>query len=94
MNGNVHAAPPTNLELSVEKLVATTWADVEGYGKVEGATLEVSFNEGESWESVKLERTADNKWVAKFKNPKNSKYVSLRATAWDDHRQQNFSRSH
>ncbi|WP_240338413.1 S8 family peptidase [Peribacillus alkalitolerans] len=84
MNGNVHAAPPTNLELSVEKLVATTFADVEGYGKVEGATLEVSFNEGESWETVNLERTADNKWVAKFKNPKNAEYVSLRATAWDD----------
>ncbi|MEH7355193.1 hypothetical protein V7150_16670 [Neobacillus drentensis] len=79
MNGNAHAARPTTLELSVAKLVG-----VAGYGKLEGATLEVSFNEGESWETVKLERTADNKWVAKINNPKNAKYVSLRAAAWDD----------
>ena len=84
MNGNVHAAPPTNLELSVEKLIATTLADIEGYGKVEGATLEVSFNEGEQWEPANLKRLADNKWEAKFKNSKNAEYVSLRATAWDD----------
>ncbi|WP_328590754.1 S8 family peptidase [Gottfriedia acidiceleris] len=84
MNGNALAAPSTALELSVAKL-----DDKEGfgkleYGKLEGATLEVSFNEGESWETVQLERTADNKWVAKINNPKNAEYVSLRAAAWDD----------
>jgi len=33
---------------------------------------------------VELERTADNKWVAKINNPKNAESVSLRAAAWDD----------
>ncbi|XRG77759.1 S8 family serine peptidase [Rossellomorea sp. GAMAL-10_SWC] len=79
MNGNALAAPSTPLELSVAKLEG-----VADYGKLEGATLEVSFNEGESWETVKLERTDDNKWLAKINNPKNAKYVSLRTTAWDD----------
>ncbi|WP_335520732.1 hypothetical protein [Neobacillus drentensis] len=47
MNGNALAAPSTPLELSVAKLEG-----VADYGKLEGATLEVSFNEGESWETV------------------------------------------
>ncbi|MBX4341276.1 hypothetical protein K4G93_24420, partial [Mycobacterium tuberculosis] len=50
----------------------------------QGAALEVSFNEGKSWKTVNLEQTAENKWTAKINNPKNSKHVSLRASAWDD----------
>ncbi|MEH7611902.1 hypothetical protein V7187_11575 [Gottfriedia acidiceleris] len=79
MNSNALAAPSTPLELSVAKLEA-----VADYGKLEGATLEVSFNEGESWETVELERTSDNKWVTKINNPKNAEYVSLRAASLDD----------
>jgi subtilisin family serine protease len=79
MEGNALAAPSTTLELSAAKLDG-----VAGYGNLEGATLDVSFNEGESWKSVKLERTADDRWVAKINNPKKSKSVSLRASAWDD----------
>lgn len=79
MNGNALAAPSTPLELSVAKLEG-----VADYGKLERATLEVFFNEGESWETVKLERTADNKWIAKTNNPKNAEYVSLRAAGLDD----------
>jgi subtilisin family serine protease len=79
MEGNALAAPSTTLELSAAKLDGVT-----GYGNLEGATLDVSFNEGESWKSVKLERTADDRWVAKINNPKKSKSVSLRASAWDD----------
>lgn len=79
MDGNALAAPSTTLELSAAKLDG-----VAGYGNLEGATLDVSFNEGESWKSVKLERTADDRWVAIINNPKTSKSVSLRAAAWDD----------
>jgi subtilisin family serine protease len=79
MEGNALAAPSTTLELSAAKLDG-----VAGYGNLEGATLDVSFNEGESWKSVKLERTAGDRWVAKINNPKKSKSVSLRASAWDD----------
>ena len=79
MNGNALAAPSTTLELSVAKL-----DDVAGYGKLEGAKLDVSFNDGESWKAVKLERKADDRWIATINNPKNKNYVSLRASAWDD----------
>jgi hypothetical protein len=79
MEGNALAAPSTTLELSAAKLDG-----VAGYGNLEGATLDVSFNEGESWKSVKLERTADDRWVAIINNPKTSKSVSLRASLWDD----------
>lgn len=79
MYGDALAAPSTNLELSAVKLDG-----VEGYGKLQGAALEVSFNEGKSWKTVKLEQTAENKWTAKINNSKNSKHVSLRASAWDD----------
>ncbi|MEH7451152.1 hypothetical protein [Gottfriedia acidiceleris] len=78
MNGNALAAPSTPHELSVAKLEA-----VADYGKLKGATLAFSFNEGELWETVDLKRTADNKWVAKTNNPKNAEYVSLRAASLD-----------
>ncbi|EPD52205.1 hypothetical protein HMPREF1210_01558 [Paenisporosarcina sp. HGH0030] len=85
MNGNALAAPSTPLELSVAKLEG-----VADYGKLEGATLEVSFNEGESWETVELERTTDNKWVAKINNPKNV----ITSSCLGSSRKQDFSRSH
>lgn len=58
--------------------------EAEGYGNIGGAALEVSFNEGKSWKTVKLEQKANDQWTAKINNPKSSKYVSLRATSWDD----------
>ncbi|RZT23705.1 S8 family peptidase [Fictibacillus sp. BK138] len=79
MDGNTLAAPSTTLELSVAKL-----DNVAGYGNLQGATLDVSFDEGESWKTVKLERRADDRWIAKINNPKMSTSVSLRAAAWDD----------
>ncbi|UAL54773.1 S8 family peptidase [Metabacillus dongyingensis] len=79
MNGNALAAPSTTLDLSVSKLEGA-----EGYGNIAGAALEVSFNEGKSWKSVKLEQKANAQWTAKINNPKSGKYVSLRAAAWDD----------
>lgn len=84
MNGNALAAPSTALELSVAKLDDWEGFSKIEYGKLEGATLEVSFNEGESWKKLKLERTANDRWTAKIDNLNSNKYVSLRATAWDD----------
>lgn len=79
MNGDALASSSTTLELSVAKLDG-----VSGYGKLEGAKLDVSFNDGKSWKTVKVERKAGDRWIATIKNPKNKKYVSLRASAWDD----------
>ena len=78
VNGDALANRPTNLEISVAKV-----EDAIGYGNVEGAALEVSFNEGKSWKKVKFDRDGDT-FKAVINNPKNAKNVSLKASAWDD----------
>ncbi|MFY0762485.1 S8 family serine peptidase [Metabacillus dongyingensis] len=78
VNGDALANHPTNLELSVGKV-----ENAVGYGNVENATLEVSFNEGKSWKKMKLTKDGDA-YAATIQNPKNAKSVSLRASAWDD----------
>ncbi|MGG4170142.1 S8 family serine peptidase [Rossellomorea vietnamensis] len=78
VNGDALANRPTNLELSVGMVERAF-----GYGKVEGSSLEVSFNEGKSWKKVKLDRDGDT-FKAVITNPKNAKSVSLKASAWDD----------
>ncbi|MGM0836383.1 MAG: S8 family serine peptidase [Bacillota bacterium] len=78
VNGDALANRPTDLELSVTKVETGV-----GYGNVEGATLEVSFNEGKTWKKVKLTKDGDS-FAATIQNAKNAKSVSLRASAWDD----------
>ncbi|TYS67612.1 S8 family serine peptidase [Sutcliffiella horikoshii] len=78
VNGDALLNRPTQLQISVEKL-----KDAIGYGNVDGATLEVSFNEGKKWKKVKLNRNGDM-FTASITNPKNAKSVSLKASAWDD----------
>ncbi|UOY91756.1 S8 family serine peptidase [Ectobacillus sp. JY-23] len=65
-------------------LSATHIAGAKGAGNIEGATLEVSFDEGKTWSTEQLKRK-DGKWVAYIKHPKkHGGSVSLRASAWDD----------
>ncbi|MGD6873807.1 S8 family peptidase [Sutcliffiella horikoshii] len=78
VNGDALLNRPTQLQLSVEKV-----KDAIGYGNVDGATLEVSFNEGKKWKKVKLNRNGDM-FTASITNPKSAKSVSLKASAWDD----------
>ncbi len=78
VNGNALLNRPTNLSISVEKV-----KDAIGYGNVDGATLEVSFNEGKTWKKVKLNRNGDM-FTASITNPKSATSVSLKASAWDD----------
>lgn len=78
VNGDALLNRPTQLQLSVEKV-----KDAIGYGNVDGATLEVSFNEGKTWKKVKLNRDGDM-FTASITNPKSATSVSLKASAWDD----------
>lgn len=78
VNGNALLNRPTQLQLSVEKV-----KDAIGYGNVDGATLEVSFDEGATWREVKLNRNGDS-FTASITNPKSATSVSLKASAWDD----------
>jgi hypothetical protein len=79
MNGDAIAGKSTQLGLSVHQIPGAP-----GNGVVEGAELEVSFDEGQTWGKVDL--AADgNGWTATIKHPnKSGSNVSLRASAWDD----------
>ncbi|MFP7297132.1 S8 family serine peptidase [Neobacillus niacini] len=79
MNGDAIAGKSTQLGLSVHQI-----PDAKGNGVVKGAELEISFDEGKTWEKAAL--TADgNGWTTKIKHPnKPGNSVSLRASAWDD----------
>ncbi|WP_299745971.1 S8 family serine peptidase [uncultured Rossellomorea sp.] len=78
VKGDALSNRPTSLELTVGKV-----KEAVGYGNVEGATLEVSFNEGKTWKKVKLNQEGDTFSVT-IQNPKNATSVSLKASAWDD----------
>ncbi|MFF0339591.1 S8 family serine peptidase [Kribbella sp. NPDC004875] len=64
-------------------LTAFQFAGVEGGGKVKEATLQVSYDDGATWQPVSLSR-AGTGWVADVRLPKGASYLSLRATAGDD----------
>ncbi|MEE6449260.1 S8 family serine peptidase [Gottfriedia acidiceleris] len=77
--GDVKAGSSTKL-----KFFASHIEGAKGAGQIEGATLEVSFDRGKTWEAVTL-TSEESGWVAKLKLPKQpGGSVSLRASAWDD----------
>ncbi|MFJ7933272.1 S8 family serine peptidase [Sporosarcina sp. NPDC096371] len=79
MLGNAPAGDTIKLGLSASQIDYAS-----GNGNIEGASLEVSYNEGETWEKVNVVREGKG-WTAEIRNPKKSgTYVSLRASAWDD----------
>ncbi|MFJ7933273.1 S8 family serine peptidase [Sporosarcina sp. NPDC096371] len=79
MLGKAPAGDTITLGLSASQIDGAV-----GKGKMEGAALEVSYNEGETWEKVDVVREGTG-WTADIPNPRKSgTYVSLRASAWDD----------
>jgi subtilisin family serine protease len=79
INGDAIAGRSTKLGLSVVQI-----ADAPGNGKINGATLEVSFDEGKTWSKVELVPEGKD-WTATIKHPnKPGSFVSLRASASDD----------
>ncbi len=58
--------------------------EVLGAGSVDGATLEVSYDDGATWKRVSLKRTGDGSWSVEVKIPRGADFGSLRATAKDD----------
>ncbi|HKD96458.1 MAG TPA: S8 family serine peptidase [Micromonosporaceae bacterium] len=63
-------------------LTAAHLPGVVDNGKVMGAHLSVSFDNGLTWRPVKLVKDAAGRWTTTFDAPP-SGYVSLRAYAWD-----------
>jgi subtilisin family serine protease len=79
MTGNASAGRLMKLGLSAVQIPGAP-----GNGAMEGATLEVSFDEGKTWEKTELQKDGEG-WTADIKHPnKPGSYVSLRASAWDD----------
>lgn len=79
MNGDAISGKSTKIGLSAVQI-----AGAPGNGKINGASLEVSFDEGKTWEKAEL--VPDGKgWTTTIKHPnKPGSFVSLRASAWDD----------
>lgn len=78
MNGK--AMPGRSTKLGV---TAIQVAGAPGNGKIAGASLEASYDEGKSWEKVGLVSEGEG-WTANIENRKGATSVSLRASAWDD----------
>ena len=79
MSGNAIAGRLIKLGLITAQIAAAP-----GNGKIEGATLKVSFDEGKTWEEAELFKEGMG-WTADIKHPnKPGSFVSLRASAWDD----------
>ncbi len=52
-------------------------------GTVRGARLSVSFDEGGTWQRVRLTRTGATTWATHVRAPAGADAVSLRTVAWD-----------
>lgn len=58
--------------------------DVAGAGEIDGATFEVSFDDGRSWRKVALDSAGSGAWDADVKVPAGTRFLSLRAAAEDE----------
>ena len=65
------------------RLTGSHLPDAAGAGRIAGATLSVSYDDGRTWHPVSLDRTARGKWTARFDAPHRG-YVSLKTQVWDD----------
>lgn len=75
--GDVKAGQWTEVGLS-----SGTQEWLDGAVKATGASLSVSYDDGESWEAVQLRKDAAGSWTARFKTPeKAGSFVSLKAHA-------------
>ncbi|WP_333769903.1 hypothetical protein [Streptomyces sp. IBSBF 2435] len=65
-------------------LTASHLPGVTGAGAITAATLQVSYDDGATWTSLRLDHRRAAAWASTVKAPRSAAYVSLRATARDD----------
>lgn len=60
--------------------------DASDTGRINGSTLEVSFDDGATWTSVALDgvRGKSAAWAGSVQVPDDARYISVRASAADD----------
>jgi hypothetical protein len=63
-------------------LTASHLPGAVGTGKLTGASLSVSFDDGKTWHKVDLSKSSTGHWTTTFNAPSRG-FVSLRASAWD-----------
>ncbi|MCX4770331.1 S8 family serine peptidase [Streptomyces sp. NBC_01285] len=81
LHGDVRAGKRLDLGIYSEYVKGAT-----DTGKITGSTLEVSFDDGATWRSVRLDRAhhTSASWAGSVQVPKDTRYVSVRASATDD----------
>jgi subtilisin family serine protease len=79
LRGAVRAGSKQTIGVTAFHFVAT-----QGAGKVRGTTLHLSYDDGDTWRPVRLERAGQGTWEGKVTIPKRgADFVSIRATGWD-----------
>lgn len=81
LRGDVRAGKRLDLGIYSEYVKGAT-----DTGKITGSTLEVSFDDGATWRSVRLDRARHTSasWAGSVQVPKDARYISVRASATDD----------
>lgn len=81
LTGNVRAGRTLDVGIFSEYVKGAV-----GTGRITGATLEVSYDDGATWRTVRLdrERGAAAAWEGALSVPRDAEFVSLRASATDD----------
>jgi hypothetical protein len=79
LRGAVRAGSRQTVGVSAFHFVAT-----EGAGTARGATLHLSYDDGDTWRPVRLERAGQGTWEGNVTIPqRGADFVSIRATGWD-----------
>ncbi|WP_328725174.1 S8 family serine peptidase [Streptomyces sp. NBC_00259] len=81
LTGNVRAGRKLDVGIFSEYVKGA-----EGTGKITGGALEVSYDDGKTWSTVRLDdvRGKSATWEASLWVPRDARFISLRASASDD----------
>ncbi|MGW2020091.1 S8 family serine peptidase [Streptomyces sp. NPDC001927] len=80
LKGDVRGGGRVDVGISAEYVVGAT-----GTGRIGGGTLDVSYDDGKTWQKVTLKKSwHGTAWTGELRVPRGAAYVSLRAGASDD----------
>ncbi|MEU9706561.1 S8 family serine peptidase [Streptomyces sp. NPDC047981] len=81
LNGDVRGGGRVEVGISAEYVEGAT----TGTGRIGGGTLDVSYDDGRTWQKVTLRKSwHGTSWTGELRVPRGAAYVSLRAGASDD----------
>lgn len=80
--GNVRGG--SRLPVGIHSSYVAGATDTGATGTIGDGKLEVSYDDGESWRTVRLSNAGEAEWKGTVTVPRGTEYVSLRASASDD----------